>query len=111
MLDHLPGDPGHIRRLPCKHILVCLEDGDELEFLFGVKINPNINHVGWFRWVEGPCLDVTTGLLIVDAIIDLAFGVVRLTSASKTYEPRVFSLDDTLVPLMLRICVLGGDIH
>src|SRR5207244_889233 len=37
MLDHLPRDPRHVRWLPCKHISVCPEEGDEHEFLFGVK--------------------------------------------------------------------------
>src|SRR6266540_5853216 len=37
VLDHLPRDPGHVGRLPCKHISVCLEEGDEHELLFGVE--------------------------------------------------------------------------
>src|SRR5207237_7622022 len=37
VLDHLPRDPGHVGRLPCKHISVCPEEGDEHEFLFGVE--------------------------------------------------------------------------
>src|SRR5438105_1929962 len=37
LLDHLPRDPGHVGWLPCKHINVCPEEGDEREFLFGVK--------------------------------------------------------------------------
>ena len=111
MLDHLPGDPKHIRRLPCEHVLVCLEEGDELEFLFGVNIGSNLNCLGWFRRVEGHCLDATIGLFGVDVIVGLAFGIVRFRSASKTYEPRIFGLDDTLVPLTCRICVLRSDGH
>ena len=34
VLDHLLGDPRHLRRLPCEHIDICLEEGDEREFLF-----------------------------------------------------------------------------
>jgi hypothetical protein len=38
VLDHLPRDPGHLRWLPCKHIRVSPEEGDEHEFLFAVQI-------------------------------------------------------------------------
>jgi hypothetical protein len=34
VLDHLPGDPRHLRWLPCEHIGICLEEGVEREFLF-----------------------------------------------------------------------------
>jgi hypothetical protein len=34
VLDHLPGDPRHSRRLPCERVGICLEEGDEREFLF-----------------------------------------------------------------------------
>ena len=37
VLAHLPRDPGHVEWLPCKHISVCPEEGDEHEFLFGVE--------------------------------------------------------------------------
>jgi hypothetical protein len=53
VLDHLPRDPGHLRWLPCKHIRVSPEEGDEREFLFAVQvtrdtvslsnIGPNLN--------------------------------------------------------------------
>jgi hypothetical protein len=56
VLDHLPRDPGHLRWLPCKHIRVSLEEGDEREFLFAVQITrdtgslssigPNLNGHG-----------------------------------------------------------------
>jgi hypothetical protein len=34
VLDHLPGDLRHLRWLQCEHIGICLEEGDEREFLF-----------------------------------------------------------------------------
>ena len=34
VLNHIPGDPGHIRRLPSKHVDMAPEECDELEFLF-----------------------------------------------------------------------------
>jgi hypothetical protein len=34
VLDHLPGYSRHLRRIPCEHVGICLEEGDECEFLF-----------------------------------------------------------------------------
>ena len=39
-LDHLPEDPGHVRRFPRKHIDVCPEGGDERAFLFVPQLYP-----------------------------------------------------------------------
>jgi hypothetical protein len=36
VLNHLPRDPEHLRRLPSKHVYISPEEGDELEFLFGI---------------------------------------------------------------------------
>jgi hypothetical protein len=36
VLNHLPRDPRHLRRLPGKHIDISLEEGDEHKFLFAV---------------------------------------------------------------------------
>jgi hypothetical protein len=38
VLNHLPRDPRHLRRLPGKHIDISLEEGDEHEFLFTIQI-------------------------------------------------------------------------
>jgi hypothetical protein len=38
VLNHLPGDPRHLRRLLGKHIYIGLEEGDEREFLFAIQI-------------------------------------------------------------------------
>jgi hypothetical protein len=38
VLDHLPGDPRHLRRFPCEYVGICLEEGDEHDFLFLLKI-------------------------------------------------------------------------
>jgi hypothetical protein len=56
MLDHLPGDPRHLRRLPCEHIGICLEEGDEREFLFFLQITRNASGLGGIR-VEPDGLD------------------------------------------------------
>jgi hypothetical protein len=34
VLDHLPGDPRHLRRFPREYVGICLEEGDERDFLF-----------------------------------------------------------------------------
>jgi hypothetical protein len=36
VLNHLPRDPRHLRRLPGKHVNISPEEGDEHEFLFAV---------------------------------------------------------------------------
>jgi hypothetical protein len=46
VLDHLPGDPRHLRRLPCEHVSICLEESDEREFLFLVQITRNASDLG-----------------------------------------------------------------
>jgi hypothetical protein len=38
VLNHLPRDPRHLRRLPGKHVNISPEEGDEREFLFAVQI-------------------------------------------------------------------------
>jgi hypothetical protein len=49
VLDHLPGDPRHLRWLPCEHVGICLEDGDEREFLFLLQITRNASGLGGIR--------------------------------------------------------------
>jgi hypothetical protein len=38
VLDHLPGDPRHLRQFPCEYVGICLEEGDERDFLFFLQI-------------------------------------------------------------------------
>jgi hypothetical protein len=49
VLDHLPGDPRHLRRLPCEHVDFCLEEGDEREFLFFTQISRYVGSLGGIR--------------------------------------------------------------
>jgi hypothetical protein len=49
VLDHLPGDPRHLRWLPCEYVGVCLEESDEREFLFLVQISGNASGLGGVR--------------------------------------------------------------
>jgi hypothetical protein len=38
VLNHLPGDPRHLRRFPCEYVGICLEEGDERDFLFSSRL-------------------------------------------------------------------------
>jgi hypothetical protein len=49
VLNHLHGDPRHLRRLPCEHVGICLEEVDEREFLFLVQITRNASGLGGIR--------------------------------------------------------------
>jgi hypothetical protein len=49
VLDHLFGDPRHLRWLPCEHVGICLEEGDEREFLFFLQITRNASGLGGTR--------------------------------------------------------------
>ena len=46
MLDHLPWDPEHIGRLPCEHVNVSLEEGDERAFLFAAQVTNDSDDLG-----------------------------------------------------------------
>ena len=46
MLDHLPRDPGHVGRLPCKHVGVSQEEGDERTFLFAIQVTADADDLG-----------------------------------------------------------------
>ncbi len=56
VLDHLPGDPGHDRRLPCEDVRICPQEGDERAFLFGVQGTVNLGGLGWII-AKGNLLD------------------------------------------------------
>jgi hypothetical protein len=49
VLDNLPRDPRHLRRLPCEHVGIFLEEGDEREFLFFLQITRNASGLGGIR--------------------------------------------------------------
>jgi hypothetical protein len=53
VLNHLSRDPGHLQRLPSKHVDISLEEGDEREFLFAVQITRDTGSLTSF----GPDLD------------------------------------------------------
>ena len=49
VLDHLPRDPRHLRWFPCEHVDICLEEGDEHEFLFFLQITHDASGLGGAR--------------------------------------------------------------
>ena len=60
MLDHLPRDPGHIGRLPGKHVHVSPEEGDKRAFLFAAQVAADTDNLGsifahldLLRWNRG----------------------------------------------------------
>jgi hypothetical protein len=46
VLDHLPGIPRHLRRFSCEYIGICLEEGDERDFLFLLQIARDASGLG-----------------------------------------------------------------
>jgi hypothetical protein len=51
VLDHLPGDPRHLRRLPCEYVGICLEEGDERELPWYQRLRGSPSVV----WASGLC--------------------------------------------------------
>jgi hypothetical protein len=49
VLNHLPGDPRHLRWFPCENVDICLEEGDEREFLFLLQIARDAGGLGGVR--------------------------------------------------------------
>jgi hypothetical protein len=46
VLDHLPGDLRHLRWFPYENVGICLEEGDERNFLFLLQITRNASGLG-----------------------------------------------------------------
>ena len=46
VLDHLPGDPRHLRWFSCEYVGIFLEEGDEREFLFLLQITHDASGLG-----------------------------------------------------------------
>jgi hypothetical protein len=46
VLDHLPGDPRHLRRFACEHVNIFPGEGDERDFLFLPHIPHNAGGLG-----------------------------------------------------------------
>jgi hypothetical protein len=46
VLNHLPRDPKHLRRLTGEHVNISLEEGNEREFLFVVLVSRDAGGLG-----------------------------------------------------------------
>jgi hypothetical protein len=46
VFDHLPGDPRHLRWFPCEYVGLCLEEGNERDFLFLLQIACDVGGLG-----------------------------------------------------------------
>lgn len=66
VLDHLPGNPKHVCRLPCKHVPVILQEPNECAFLFRSEARGDgrclmcvreakVGLLGHFCWMNGQC--------------------------------------------------------
>ena len=42
----------HVRWLPCEDITIGVQKIDELAFLFGRKLGPDLHHLGWVDEVD-----------------------------------------------------------
>ena len=62
VLGDLPGDAWHVRRFPCKEVLVGSEKVNERAFLFLGKRCPDPDLLGWVSGVEQYLLRVLRGL-------------------------------------------------
>jgi hypothetical protein len=49
VLNHLPGDPRHLRWLTGKHVYIDPEEGDDRKFLFAVQISCYAGGLGSIR--------------------------------------------------------------
>ena len=64
MLGDVPWYAWHIIRFPCEDIAIGAQEVDELAFLFGRELGPNLHHLGrvsgvdshylgFLEWMEG----------------------------------------------------------
>nr|BAC83293.1 hypothetical protein [Oryza sativa Japonica Group] len=56
VLNHLPGDPGHVRWSPGEDVSVCPQEGDERVFLFAIQKTTDPCGLGW-AVAQGNLLD------------------------------------------------------
>jgi hypothetical protein len=85
VLDHLPGHPRHLRQFPCEHVDICLEEGDECEFLFLLQITRDASSLGGIR----SDLDGLDGDAVYPRWLHLWHLVRRLGIGSRGVPPSV----------------------
>ena len=52
MLGDLLWYAWHVRRLPCEDIAIVAQEVDELAFLFGQELGPDLHRLGWVSGVD-----------------------------------------------------------
>jgi hypothetical protein len=77
VLDHLPGDPRHLRWFPCKYVGICLEEGDERDFLFLLQITRDASGLGGTH----------TNLDGLDGVLPLGCATSRQLQAQRGSRP------------------------
>ena len=55
MLGDLPWYAQHVRRFPCEDIAIGAWKVDELAFLFGQELGPDLHRLGWVGGVDTHC--------------------------------------------------------
>jgi hypothetical protein len=83
VLNHLPGDPRHLRR--CKNVDICPEEGDEREFLFLLQIARGAGGPGGVR----ADLDGLDGSFVCSGWLHLWHLGRRLGSGSRGVPPSI----------------------
>jgi hypothetical protein len=90
VLDHLPGDPRHLRRFPCEYVGICLEEGDERDFLFLLQIPRDASSLGGIH-AESGGLD---GDVVCSRWLHLRHLSRRLGTGSRGVPPLVIQASD-----------------
>jgi hypothetical protein len=85
VLDHLPGDPRHLRWFPCEYVGICLEEGDERDFLFLLQIAHDASGLGGIH----ADLDGLDGTAVCSRWLHLRHLGRRLGTGSRGVPPPV----------------------
>jgi hypothetical protein len=85
VLDHLPRDPRHLRRFPCEYVGICLEEGDERDFLFLLQITRDASGLGGTH----TNLDGLDGATVCSIWLHLRHFGRRLSTGSRGVPPPV----------------------
>jgi hypothetical protein len=85
VLDHLPWDPRHLRWFPCEYVGICLEEGDERDFLFLLQIARDASGLGGIH----ADLDGLDGTVVCSRWLHLRHLGMRLGIGSRGVPPPV----------------------
>ena len=109
MLNHPPRDPRHIGRLPRKHVLVCPEESNELEFLFGLRLDPTLTILASSN--ESTSTTLTPPSVFLSLVPSLASPLAALSNLEVLEVGvcgTVLALGGGLTPLKLRLQIFRG---